>query len=231
MPGFAFTPLAAAPAEAGPRRDGRFSLHDADGAEVPGGHLRAWLGPRIIGGRYFRLFVDPGDGTPPVRFVQGLYNDGAYPGQNWAEIFDIDPIPGLEPEGEWEPRLIPYLQPLTAAVPAGGHVMIEYEKPLWRTTQLGLLAGIPPLATPMGRVLRELGSGDSFKDWYFPEGGQEGGRKLQGNRAYSAEQAREMAAKRADELRAYLASPPRGDPEIEARARRDAEELLGALAT
>ena len=77
--------------------------------------------------------------------------------------------------------------------------------------------------------MREIGSGDSFKDWYFPEGGQEGGRKLQGNKAYTAEQAREMAAKRAAELQRFLAAPPRGAAEIEARARRDAEEVLRAL--
>jgi hypothetical protein len=108
-------------------------------------------------------------------------------------------------------------------------MMIEYEKPMWRSTQLGLLAGIPPLATPLGGLLYAAGSGDSFKDWYFPEGGQEGGRKLQGNKAYTPEQAREMAEQRVAELRAYLASPPRGDAAIEARARRGAEQILGKL--
>ena len=228
MPGFDFQPLAQAVPGPGDV-DGRLSLREVDGVEVPGGRLRAWLGPKIIGGRYFRLFRDPGGGRPPQRFVQGLYNNGAYPGQNWAEIFDIDLPSEIDPSQEWEPRLVPFLMPVAAAVPAGGHLMIEYEKPIWRSTQVGLLAGIPPLATPMGRLLREIGSGDSFKDWYFPEGGQEGGRKLQGNKAYTTEQALEMATKRAAELRGFLASPPRGDAEIEARARRDAEALLRTL--
>jgi hypothetical protein len=108
--------------------------------------------------------------------------------------------------------------------------MIEYEKPLFRTTQVGLLGGVPPIATPLGMLLYDIGSGDSFKDWYFPEGGQEGGRKLQGNKAYTPEQAEEMARKRVRELKEFLASPPRGEEKIEARARRDAETLLEDLA-
>ena len=107
--------------------------------------------------------------------------------------------------------------------------MVEYEKELWRTTQTGLLAGIPPLATPLGALLFEVGCGDSFKDWYFPEGGQEGGRKLQGNKAYTDEQALDMAAKRAAELEAFLAGPSRGTAEMAARAREDAMRILAEL--
>jgi hypothetical protein len=227
VPRFEFQPLA----EAGgvTSREGRFSLAGVDGATVPGGVLRVWLGPRKVGGRYFRLLVDPGGGVAPWRLAQGLYNDGPYPGQNWAEIFDLDPPAELDLTADWEPGLAPYLRPLAEAVPAGGHLMIEYERPHFRTTQVGLLGGVPPIATPLGLLLHEVGSGDSFKDWYFPEGGQEGGRKLQGNKAYSEEQAQEMAAKRAGELRRYLASPARGEVRIEARARRDAAALLEAL--
>jgi hypothetical protein len=107
--------------------------------------------------------------------------------------------------------------------------MVDYETNLWRTTQVGLLAGIPPLATPLGALLFEVGCGDSFKDWYFPEGGQEGGRKLQGNKAAGADEAREMARKRAAELRLFLSAPTRGDPTTDARARHDAARILEAL--
>jgi hypothetical protein len=202
-------------------------LAGADGAAVPGGRLEVWLGPKIVGGRYFRLLLDDGEGTR--RFVEGLHGSGPYPGRNWAEIFDIELPPRLRGEEEWELELAPYLRPLAEVIPPGGHLMIEYEKPLWRTTQLGLLAGIPPLATPLGGLLYELGAGSSFKDWYFPEGGQEGGRKLQGNKPLSAEHAAETAQQRAGELRGFLESPPRGDPEIDARARRQAHALLERL--
>lgn len=228
MPGFEFKPLA----EAGPRppTGGRLSLAEVEGAEVPGGRLRVWLGPKKIGGRHFRLLLD-GDGSASRRFVQGLYNDGAYPGQNWAEVFDVDVPDDLAGSDAWEQGLTDYLRPLADAVPPGGHLMIEYEKPLWASTQRGLLAGIPPLATPMGALLFDLGSGDSFKDWYFPEGGQEGGRKLQGNKAFSPEQAAEMRARRAAELRAFLEAPVRGDPGVDARARDEARRILSQLET
>ena len=107
--------------------------------------------------------------------------------------------------------------------------MVEYEKSMWIETQLGLLAGIPPLATRMGAMLYDIGCGDSFKDWYFPEGGQEGGRKLQGNRAYTDQQSLEMARQRAGELEHYLAAPSRGDAAFDARARATAVRILAEL--
>jgi hypothetical protein len=185
------------------------------------------MGPRIIGKRYFRVELE--NGGKSRRFVEALYNDGPYPGQNWVEIYDLDLPEPLRGKERFAPDLKPYLQPLADAIPPGGHLMAEYEKPDWHTTQRGLLAGIPPIATPMGALLFNLGVGDSFKDWYFPEGGMEGSRKLQGNKAYSAEQRREMRAKRADELRRFLAAPSRGPEEIDRRARDTAAGVLKVL--
>jgi hypothetical protein len=156
-------------------------LAPADGAAVPGGALEIWLGPKKVGGRYFRGDITVGESAR--RFLQGLYNKGPYPGMNWIEIFDVDLPEELAGASDWESRLAGYLRPLADAIPAGGHLMIEYEKPMWRSTFSGLLAGVPPGETPLGRLLSEVGCGSSFKDWYFPEGGQEGGRKLQGNKA------------------------------------------------
>ena len=207
--------------------EGRLLLPAVDGAEVPGGRLQVHLGPKKIGGQYARIDVERDGRTQ--RFLQALFNDGPYPGQNWIEVFDLDLPVGIDPAGAWERELVPYLKPLGDAIPPGGHLTVEYEKAPWRSTQNGLLAGIPPLATPLGALLFDAGSGDSFKDWYFPEGGQEGGRKLQGNKAYTDEQAAEMAAKRAAELEAFLAGPSRGSPEMDARAREDATRILAAL--
>jgi hypothetical protein len=198
-----------------------------DAAEVPGGRLKVLLGPKIVGKRYFRIQLDGDDG--PQRFVEALYNDGPYPGQNWVEIYDLDLPAALRGDDEFAPKLAPYLQPVADAIPPGGHLMAEYEQVDWHTTQVGLLAGIPPIATPLGVLLFELGCGDSFKDWYFPEGGMEGNRKLQGNKAYLAGQRQEMRARRAGELERFLASPPRGANEIEDRARRDGRRVLQEL--
>jgi hypothetical protein len=210
-----------------PRVDGRLDIASIEGAEVPGGRLEVDLGPRKIGGRYARLFIH-GEGAR-WRFIDWLYNDGPYPGQNWIEVIDLELPAALEGQQEWEPLLAPYLRSLGDAIPRGGHLMVEYEKPMWSETQVGLLVGIPPLATPLGALLYEVGCGDSFKDWYFPEGGQEGGRKLQGNKAFTEAQARELAVKRAEELRRFLAGPRRGPEEMESRARARAGSILNSL--
>ena len=210
------------------RGEGRLLLAAIDGAEVPGGRLQVHLGPRRIGGQYARVELEL-DGGRSRRFVHALFNDGLYPGQNWIEIFDLDLPVALQGKDDWVLELASYLAPVATAVPPGGHLMIDYENPLWRTTQSGLLAGIPPLATPLGALLFEVGCGDSFKDWYFPEGGQEGGRKLQGNKASNPDEAVGMGKKRAAELEAFLSAPTRGDPDTDARARQDAARILQAL--
>lgn len=194
---------------------------------MPGGRLRVLLGPKIVGKRYFRLQLDGDDG--PQSFVEALYNDGPYPGQNWVEIYDLDLPAALRGNDDFAADLASYLQPVADAIPPGGHLMAEYEKEDWHTTQLGLLAGIPPIATPLGVLLFGLGCGDSFKDWYFPEGGMEGNRKLQGNKAYSVEQRAQMRAMRAADLKRFLGSPRRGAKAIEDRARRDARRVLEEL--
>lgn len=211
-----------------PRAKGRLDLSGIDGAGVPGGSLEVELGPRRIGGGYLRVFVS--DGGWRARFIEALFNDGPYPGQNWIEIVDLELPTGVDPDTGWEARLVPFLEPLAAAIPPGGHLMIEYEKTMWSETQLGLLARIPPLATPMGALLYRAGCGDSFKDWYFPEGGQEGGRKLQGNKAFDDRQAAAMAASRAGELERFLAQGTSGSP-IDHHARATAAEILLELHT
>ncbi|HEV1997528.1 MAG TPA: DUF1122 family protein, partial [Candidatus Dormibacteraeota bacterium] len=228
MSPFAFTPLAGMDAAArGAKGEDRLNLSRVDGAQVPGGTLRVLLGPKIVGKRYFRL--QRTEAERQVRFVEALYNDGPYPGHNWVEIFDMELPEPLRGREHFAPDLEPYLRPVADAIPAGGHMMAEYEKLDWHTTQRGLLAGIPPIATPLGALLFALGVGDSFKDWYFPEGGMEGSRKLQGNKAYTAPQRVEMHRKRAEELRRFLATPAQGPLEIDRRARDTAAIILHRL--
>ena len=211
----------------GARGEDRLSLARIDGAVVPGGTLRVLLGPKIVGKRYFRL--QRVEGAQQIRFIEALYNDGPYPGHNWVEIFDLELPEPLRGSEHFAPGLEAYLRPVADAIPAGGHLMAEYETLDWRTTQRGLLSGVPPIATPLGALLFSLGVGDSFKDWYFPEGGMEGSRKLQGNRAYTADQRVEMHRQRAAELRRFLAGPVQGPTEIDRRARQVATLILARL--
>jgi hypothetical protein len=61
----------------------------------------------------------------------------------------------------------------------GGKIYIEYYSD--RETSCGLAMGFPPQVTRQGYKLFTLGF-TWFKDWYFSEGGHEGGQKLQGER-------------------------------------------------
>jgi hypothetical protein len=90
-------------------------------------------------------------------------------------------------------------------------------------TERALRRRVPPAATPFGLAM--LGAGCRwFKDWYFPEGGREGGTKLQGTLPLDEQPRNQAEEELAAELRAFL---DRDDAE-EADAAR-AREALGLL--
>lgn len=72
-------------------------------------------------------------------------------------------------------------------VPPGGRLWLAYETfehegALHAQTQRELAQGIPPALTPLGLLLVAAGCEAGIRDWYIPEGGREGPRKLQGNK-------------------------------------------------
>jgi hypothetical protein len=70
-------------------------------------------------------------------------------------------------------------------------------------TEHALRRGVPPAATPVGLVLLDAGC-RWFKDWYFAEGGREGGTKLQATVPVDATRERTAVAARVEELGAFL---------------------------
>ena len=66
---------------------------------------------------------------------------------------------------------------LASLIPPGGHIMVWCEGQPHRTSYLALTKGVPPIVTPLGRLLWKAGF---FKDRFFdlPEGGWEGEQKL-----------------------------------------------------
>jgi hypothetical protein len=90
-------------------------------------------------------------------------------------------------------------------------------------TERALRRRVPPAATPLGLAILRAGC-RWFKDWYFPEGGHEGGTKLQGTLPLDEQPRSQAEEELAAELRAFL---DRGDAE-EADAAR-AREALGLL--
>lgn len=76
------------------------------------------------------------------------------------------------------------LRSFSDPLPGGGKMYIGYGSDI--ETGLGLLEGLPAPLTRLGFKLYTLGF-TWFKDWYFPEGGLEGGEKLQGEKPLTSE--------------------------------------------
>ena len=196
--------------------------------------LEVELGPRSnVGSTAFRLYLrseELGRTLEPV--VIGLQNSGPYPGWNWIEVLrwsdtlavesgqTVSVPPGIE---------LRIFERLADLVPPGGHLMAEYETPSRWVTAAALAARVPPAATPLGRLLTRVGVGVAFKDWYIPEGGREGPRKLQGFRALNAEHARTRGLETIAALEAFLASSADLDWDVQAQTRPLAEEVLAEL--
>lgn len=205
-------------------------------------YLHPQWGPTSrVGARYFKIFLQAGQsasgGLSREPVILGLANQGPYPSYNWVEIMSfqdthrwegVEEIVVLElDEGGLGHHLFTLLAEL---IPPGGHMMVEYESPLWRETERSLAVGIPPAATPLGYLLFSVGCGSGFKDWYISEGGREGPRKLQGFKVLDEKDAHQKAEKLADELSAFLSrTAGHGHPDLEEAGRRRARALLGVL--
>lgn len=186
-----------------------------------------------IGARAYQVFGEVAGARSLTPILQGLANrHPAYPAANWVEVA----ITRLSPEwpagvrgslrADDETRLIGWL---SALVPPGGHLMIEYDSPDHRETARRLAAGTPAAATPLGLQMLLGGCGVAFKDWYISEGGREGPRKLQGFKPLHGEHARTRARESIAALEAFLRD---GDGKHGASwdgARRDAGRAAGAL--
>lgn len=103
----------------------------------------------------------------------------------WADLVVSDPA---------------VLPEVAAALGPGASLMVAYESD---ETERALRRRVPSAATPLGLALLRAGC-RWFKDWYFPEGGREGGTKLQGTLPLDERRGQQAAAELAAELRAFL---------------------------
>lgn len=106
---------------------------------------------------------------------------------------------------------------LSAHASPGGRVFVEYE---WDPVTIKELeSGIPPALSRLGYKLLVRGF-TWFKDWYYPEGFMEGGRKLQAEKPTTPEHAREHLKAIALQARALIdRGVPQGMERVESRAR------------
>jgi hypothetical protein len=131
----------------------------------------------------------------------------------WAELFGIDEgFYGSEVERKLLGHLARHLGP-------GAALYVEYEGD--EETREGLTRGFPPAATRLGFVLWRLGF-TWFKDWYYPEGGLEGGRKLQGEKPLDEEARARHVSSMKRELGVFLRKAPSsgGDAFLKAAVER-----------
>jgi Uncharacterized conserved protein len=116
---------------------------------------------------------------------------GYYP--PWIEL-DYDPWPrglGLE---------VKLFRVFYDILPDQGRFFISYVRD--RDTLNMLQSGFSPVDTPLGLSLLRAGFA-WFKNWYFPEGGNEGGLKLQANKVLREEDRR----RELEELSAEVKTP------------------------
>ncbi len=118
---------------------------------------------------------------------------------------------------------------LAGLIPPGGHLMLDYESEGQEETLAGLVLGVPPAATRLGSMMLRVGCRGEFKDWYFPEGGHEGPRKLQANKSPDAASGERAIREHLRQLRAFIRQPmPRDSDQaaIIARAQSRARSLV-----
>ncbi len=202
--------------------------------DLEGLTMAPFIGPKNrFGAQYFQIFLKNEEGdlsTEP--FIEGLYNQGPFPAHHWIEIgyfsgkVTFSGKKGRKrvnlKEGE---TLLLVFQSLVDLLPPGGHLMVEYESSTWRTTERALEQGVPPAATPLGRLMLYAGCNAGFKNWYFSEGWSEGPRKLQGFKALDRDHARSKLLETVAELLELISKPISGG-ELQREGRRIAVEVV-----
>lgn len=200
----------------------RLGALEAKGWTLPGDHplaaVHGWtigdvrlivlLGPKNnVGARYFQLFAADTHGRlSNDRLALGMFNSGLYPAFNWVELTQYEPVLAFDRQ-QTDIRSggddLALFQVLASLVPPGGHLMVEYDSPFHEATARMLTLGYPPATTPLGYRLFQAGV-RSYRDWYIPEGGREGPRKLQGFKPLNDEVSREKSAALLAEVTAFL---------------------------
>lgn len=206
-----------------------------DGAEVGNGvSLLIEIGPRNkVGSDYFRAFlVSDSLGRLAEPVLWGLINRGPFPGFNWVEVTDSTNRVALESGDEVqipEGIELQVVRTLATLVPAGGHLMLEYDSRHRAGTARALMARVPPVATPLGAMMFAAGCGVAFTDWYISEGGREGARKLQGFRALDAAHEDRRGREMLNALEAFMPRVRDLDWDIQAAVRPLAEVAITVL--
>ncbi len=161
----------------------------ADGIDINGtkAYAKSIRSCSLRGAHSLEIYLK--DGTAEV----GVFCVAIFPGREpyyrpWIDIFCVkDRLNLRSPGGDYHDYYDYYdsdiedalLEAFCSALGPGEKIFIEYYYD--HETSYGLAMGIPPVLSRQGHKLFNLGF-TWFKDWYFSEGGHEGGQKLQGEK-------------------------------------------------
>lgn len=191
------------------------------------------LGPKNnVGSQYFQIFVANGTGAlADEPLALGLHNSGPYPGFNWVELTRYNSALAFRgelfdlTEGDLD---LDFIRMVSELVPPGGHLMVEYDSPSQAPSAQVMTRGLPAATSPIGFRMFQVGC-RSYRDWYIPEGGREGPRKLQGFKPWNEEIRQEKTAALRAELEAFVseANGRDGDSVVRQALERAWEVLKG----
>jgi hypothetical protein len=121
--------------------------------------------------------------------------------RSWIELFCLpgESRPGESYYGSALEDSI--LVALCSALGPGGRIFVEYQNDC--ETACALALGVPPALTRLGSKLFRLGF-FWFKDWYFSEGGREGGQKLQAEKPLHEEARKKQIERLLSQARGFL---------------------------
>ena len=134
---------------------------------------------RIDGERRFELFLEQ-DGQREFLMFLKIFEGKRRYYRPFVEIYGINSDLSEFPFSYFGSDVESLLMRLFSRVlSSGGKMFVTYEGDV--ETAWGLNIGLPPPVTRSGFILFNSGF-TWFKDWYFPEGGNEGSQKLQGEK-------------------------------------------------
>lgn len=145
----------------------------------------------------------------------------------WAEFHNINNELKLDNNRHYfgSPIEEKILSLFSQSLGPAGKIYIEYDED--QETAQGLSIGLPPTITRLGYQLFQHGF-TWFKDWYFPEGGSEGGQKIQGELPKDPAAKKKQMQSIQDEIKKYLNTTDKADvnSEVEREAIKRAEKIL-----
>jgi hypothetical protein len=158
--------------------------------------------------------TDPQGAISKSRFVSAIVSGGGRGVRQWVEcrIFPQIEFDGGHSLDARELRLeAEIIRLLGTLIPAGGHLMIDYDSGGQDLTLAELVLQVPPPASHLGELMFRAGFRGQFKDWYFSEGGHEGPRKLQANKSPNPAAARAALGDHLKNLKQFVRRPLPGN--------------------